>query len=259
MRSPPGRAFSGKLRPKNHPRLPTAAGRFVRGSDSRRFSAHWRGRSAVLWPCAGATAQDGAGETTPFWRARGCRARAGLPFWRSSARRRGVIRACIPKKALWCSWLMKPTVPFRMQPCKRPRRGTRALGGGRQRSSLGVWVPGNAAPVRPAAVGARVVFERPERCCSWADRAGRRSSTDGRRALSARRPWPGLSGLGFQRRGGREVARTRGVSSQSCRRRRPAQVRRWQATRSGGGSLSRCAFSLSPVGLVVRDECVWGT
>ena len=96
LRSPPGRAFSGKLRPKNHPRLPTAAGRFVRGSDSRRFSAHWRGRSAVLWPCAGATVQDGAGETTPFWRARCCRSRAGLPFWRSGAGRRGVIRACIP-------------------------------------------------------------------------------------------------------------------------------------------------------------------
>ena len=48
LRSPPGRAFSGRLRPKNHPRLPTAAGRFVRGSDSRRFSAHVEGAKCCL-------------------------------------------------------------------------------------------------------------------------------------------------------------------------------------------------------------------
>ena len=180
-----------------------------------------------MWPCAGATAQDGAGETTPFWRARCCRARAGLPFWRSGARRRGVIRACIPKKALRCSWSMRPTVPFRMQPCKRPRRGARALGGGRQRSSLGVWVPGNAAPVRPAAVGARVVFERPERCCSWADRAGRRSSTYGRRALSARRP------------------------GQGCRA--------WGSSDGAGGrSRGRAASRLSPVAAIFQPRCVAG-
>ena len=57
LRSPPGRAFSGKLRPKNHPRLPTAAGRFVRGSDSRRFSAHVEGAKCRLVAVRGS---DGA-------------------------------------------------------------------------------------------------------------------------------------------------------------------------------------------------------
>ena len=212
-----------------------------------------------MWPCAGATAQDGAGETTPFWRARCCRARAGLPFWRSGARRRGVIRACIPKKALRCSWSMRPTAPFRMQPCKRPRRGTRALGGGRQRSSLGVWVPGNAAPVRPTAVGARVVFGRPERCCSWADRAGRRSSTYGRQALSARRPGQGCRAWGSSDgAGGRSRGRAASRLSPVAAVFHPRCVAGRRRAR-GGGSLSRRAFSLSPVGLVVRGECVWGT
>jgi hypothetical protein len=73
--------------------------------------------------------------STAVLAARCCRARAGPPFWRSGARRQGVIHACTPKKALRCSWSTRPTGPFRVQPCKRRGAETQlcaAAGNGRR-------------------------------------------------------------------------------------------------------------------------------
>jgi len=216
--------FCEEVASEEPPKTPHGRGAVCpRGRTSAGSAPMRRGRSAV-W--AGRGSDDGAGQrgrVAPFWRARRCCARAGLPFWQSGARRRGVIRGCIPKKALRCSWSMRPTVPFRLQWCKRPRRRTRASRGGRSRSSredAGSQQRGAGSP--GCSVRSLVVFGRPRRRCGLAGCAGRRSSAYGRRAPSARRPGQGFRAWGSSDGTGREVARRRGVSSLSCRRRPPA-------------------------------------